>query len=152
MAHIFISCSRKDRGRVAPLVDALVNEGYEVWWFLDIRSGEPFDKKIERKLEQACCVVALWSKNSVESDWVRAESTWAVKNEKFISIRIDDDIKIPLEFTHIHTDSMVGYKTYRDTRAFKKLIADIKKIPGTLPSPEQMLETKPSAQQKEKVQ
>jgi len=49
------------------------------------------------------CVITLWSQHSVGSDWVRAESGWAKDNEKLVSIRIDDKIKLPIRFYNVHT-------------------------------------------------
>jgi len=85
MADIFISYSQKDRPWVKCLVDALSAEGYEVWWDLEIRAGESFDELIESTLEKVSCVVGVWSKNSVKSEWVRAESAWAKDRGLFVS-------------------------------------------------------------------
>jgi len=98
MADIFISYSQQDRHRVEPLVDALTAEGYRVWWDLEIRAGESFDELIETTLKKVRCVITLWSRHSVASKWVRAESAWAYDHGKFVSIRIDEGIELPLKF------------------------------------------------------
>jgi IS30 family transposase len=33
-----------------------------------------FDREIERKLDTALCVIVVWSRHSIESDWVRNEA------------------------------------------------------------------------------
>ena len=134
MADIFISYSQKDRRRVEPLVAALTAEGYRVWWDLEIRAGESFDELIESTLKKAQCVITVWSEHSVVSKWVRAESAWAYDCGKFVSIRIDEDIELPLKFYNVHTRSLVGWTGARGTAAFHDLLADIAKIAG-LPSP-----------------
>jgi len=134
MADIFISYSQKDRRRVEPLVAALTAEGYRVWWDLEIRAGESFDELIESTLKKAQCVITVWSEHSVVSKWVRAESAWAYDCGKFVSIRIDEDIELPLKFYNVHTRSLVGWTGARGTATFHDLLADIAKIVG-LPSP-----------------
>ncbi|WP_089727730.1 SUMF1/EgtB/PvdO family nonheme iron enzyme [Candidatus Thiosymbion oneisti] len=136
MADIFISYSQQDRRRVKPLVDALTAEGYEVWWDLKICAGESFDELIESTLEKVRCVVTVWSQHSVTSEWVRAESAWAKDQGKFVSIRIDGDIKLPLKFYNVHTRSLVGWTGTRDSAAFRDLLAGIAKIGGPPPTPE----------------
>jgi hypothetical protein len=74
MADIFISYARADRDKVRPIAKALEDKGWSVWWDARIRSGEAFDRVIEKALAEARCVIVVWSANSVESDWVRAEA------------------------------------------------------------------------------
>jgi hypothetical protein len=135
MADIFISYSQKDRKRVKPLVDALTAERYEVWWDIDVRSGESFDEAIERNLKRVRCVVTIWSKSSVSSKWVRAESAWAADRNKVVSIRIEDDLDLPVRFYNVQTSRLVGWDGSRDAPAFRKLVKDIRKIAGKPPSP-----------------
>ena len=137
MADIFISYSQKDRAWVKRFVDALTAEGYKVWWDLEIRAGESFDQVIETALEQVRCVVAVWSQHSVKSEWVRAESAWAKDRNRLVSIRIDEDLALPLKFYHVHTESMVGWKGSTSAPAFQKLVADVGKIAGPPPGPAQ---------------
>ncbi len=146
MADIFISYSHKDRAWVKRLVDALTAQEYKVWWDLEIRAGESFDQVIETTLEQVRCVVVVWSQYSVKSEWVRAESAWAKDRNRLVSIRIDEDLALPLKFYHVHTESMVGWKGSRNAPVFHKLVADIRKIAGLPPAPVQSFGAKaPSA-------
>ena len=135
MADIFISYSQKDRTRIKRLVDALKAEGFEVWWDLEIRAGESFDQRIEDTLKQVKCIISVWSRESVKSDWVRAESAWAKDRNRLVSIRIDEDLELPLKFYHVHTRSMMGWEGAREDRAFRELVMDIQKIAGPSPNP-----------------
>lgn len=38
-----------------------------------LETGETFDEKIQSVLVQVKCVIVVWSKESVKSQWVRAE-------------------------------------------------------------------------------
>jgi hypothetical protein len=127
----------KDRAWVKRLVDALTAEGWAVWWDLKIRSGESFDRAIERTLRGVRAVVAVWSKNAVKSEWVRAESAWAKDQDIFVSVRIDDGARLPLKFYHVHTASLADWDGARDDTRFRRLVADIRMIAGPPRSPAQ---------------
>ena len=53
MADIFVSYSRTDKARVAPLVEALEAQGWSVWWDPEITPGDEFDALIGAELEAA---------------------------------------------------------------------------------------------------
>jgi adenylate cyclase len=74
MADIFLSYKRTDRDRVAPIVALLEARGWTVWWDTRIDAGEQWDEVIEREVDAASCVVAIWSVRSVGSRWVRTEA------------------------------------------------------------------------------
>jgi hypothetical protein len=76
MHDIFLSYAGEDRSRAGQLADALGKLGWKVWWDRTILPGKTFDKVIESELSAATCVIVLWSKTSVESQWVRAEARW----------------------------------------------------------------------------
>jgi len=128
MADIFISYAQKDRDRVAPLVEALTAEGYDVWWDLRIRAGESFDELIESTLERVSCVVGVWSKHSVKSEWVRAECAWAKDQRVFVSVRIDEDARLPLKFYNVHTPSLADWAGSRTAENYRSLLRDIQAL------------------------
>jgi formylglycine-generating enzyme required for sulfatase activity len=134
MADVFLSYSQKDRARVKPLFDALTAEGYKVWWDLQIRAGESFDERIESTLEKVSCVVGVWSKDAVRSEWVRAESAWAKDQGIFVSVRIDDDARLPLKFYHVHTTSLAAWNGSPAAAEFRSLVRDIAVLAG-IPKP-----------------
>ena len=49
------------------LANALESEGWTVWWDPKLRAGEHFDDVIEKALNEAKCVIVMWSKRSVQS-------------------------------------------------------------------------------------
>jgi hypothetical protein len=71
---IFISYASADRPRVVPLVDALRQKGWSVWWDRTIPPGKTWDQVIEAALDAARCVIVLWSKESVKAHWVLTEA------------------------------------------------------------------------------
>ena len=74
MPKLFISYAREDQQWVEAFSRALVAAGFEVWRDNAIATGEPFGRVIERAIADANAVVVVWSKDSIESDWVRAEA------------------------------------------------------------------------------
>ncbi|MCZ6683567.1 MAG: toll/interleukin-1 receptor domain-containing protein [Planctomycetota bacterium] len=90
MADIFLSYSSDDRERVIPLVEALTRDGYSVWWDRDIRPGPSFDREIEAAINEAKCIVVLWSASSVDSEWVRNEVEEGVRRGLLVPAVIDD--------------------------------------------------------------
>ena len=53
MSDIFISYSSADRPRVKPLVAALEQHGWSVWWYRSILAGKTWDRVIEEALDSA---------------------------------------------------------------------------------------------------
>lgn len=70
MADIFISYAREDRPRVIPIAKAFEDQGWSVWWDTQIPPGKTFFSVIKEALDAAKCVVVLWSKQSIDSEWV----------------------------------------------------------------------------------
>ena len=83
---IFISYASGDRDRVKPLVDALQQQGWTVWWDRTIRAGEIFDRVIEAAMKDSRCAIVIWSHESVESDWYATKPTRLI-GERFWSRR-----------------------------------------------------------------
>ena len=90
MADIFVSYASEDRDRVEPLVKALETEGWTIWWAPVMHAGPRFDKTIDEALEQCSCVIAVWSQNSVNSDFVIDETTEGRERGILVPLRIDD--------------------------------------------------------------
>lgn len=97
MADVFISYANEDRERAARLAEALGAHGWSVWWDRRIIAGQAFDHAIERELDNAKCVVVLWSQHSVGSEWVKNEAAVAAERGVLVPASIER-VKLPLEF------------------------------------------------------
>jgi len=120
LADIFVSYSRTDKVRVAPLVAALEAEGWSVWWDPEITPGEEFDGLISRELEAARSLVVVWSPLSVESRWVRGEARDAADRGVLVPVRFDG-AKLPIDFRALHTTDLDGWGDDCGSAAFKGL-------------------------------
>jgi hypothetical protein len=97
MADIFISYARHDEPRARQLAEALTARGWEVWWDLHITPGHVFSEVIQHQLEQAPCVIVLWSRASIASEYVRDEATVAKERGALVPALIDA-VRPPLGF------------------------------------------------------
>jgi TolB-like protein/Tfp pilus assembly protein PilF len=88
-ATLFLSYARTDRARAELLADILTNAGYTVWWDALIEGGAQFAASIRQALETADAVIVLWSKNSVDSDWVRDEAALGRDRHRLIPLTLD---------------------------------------------------------------
>ena len=100
MAQVFLSYSREDLDRVKPLVTALEAEGLTVWWDRELTPGESFAEAIDREIQEADCVVVIWSINSVNSQWVKNEALEGMDRSVLVPILLDE-IRIPVAFKQL---------------------------------------------------
>ena len=91
MSDVFVSYKAEDRARVRPLVDALEADGLSVWWDAHIGGGDEWRETIARHLDDARCVIVVWSKRSVgpEGRFVRDEAARSLKRGAYLPVRID---------------------------------------------------------------
>ncbi len=85
MAKIFISYARKDKDEVYPVLEFLEKNGYECW--IDkygIESGDQFKKVIITAINQCEVFLYMLSGNSVNSEWVEKEYSYAKRKSKRI--------------------------------------------------------------------
>ena len=88
-SRIFLSYARVDRPQVALIATALEAEGFEVWWDALIEGGSAFSKAIAAALEASTVVIVVWSKTSIDSDWVLDEAMHARERKKLIPVTLD---------------------------------------------------------------
>ena len=129
MTTVFISYAREDRDRVGKLAGALEALGWSVWWDPRIKAGQSFDLVIERELDTAQCVVVLWSRQSVLSEWVKNEASAAADRGVLIPALIDE-IKPPLEFRRKQAADLIGWAGDPSHPGFKGLCEAISSTVG----------------------
>ena len=88
-ATIFLSYAHADKAKAQRIASALERSGYIVWWDALIEGGSRFAKSIDEALDKADAVVVLWSKNSIESDWVKDEASHARDRQRLVPISLD---------------------------------------------------------------
>jgi hypothetical protein len=139
MDEIFISYKSSDKARVKVLVEALEREGWSVWWDREIPPGKAFDQVIEEALNAAKCVIVVWSKGSVVSDWVKTEASEGARRGVLVPVLIDD-VKIPLEFRRIQAAWLVDWQGTLPHPGFEQLTEAVAAILGHHPTPSRAFE------------
>jgi len=130
MADIFISYASDDRSRVEPLAKALADQGWSVWWDRTIPPGKTFDQVIQEAITAAKCVVVLWSKQSIISDWVKEEATIGKRRQILVPAKIDA-VDPPLGFGMIQAADLVDWQTDKSHSGFLSLLSAISEIVGS---------------------
>jgi membrane-associated phospholipid phosphatase len=90
MADIFLSYSRADLERARRVEQALETCGFTVFWDRELIPGGAFRLALARELEDADCVIVLWSHTSITSEWVIDEAEAGRRNGRLLSVIIDD--------------------------------------------------------------
>src|SRR5262245_31378786 len=115
MADIFISYSKVDHALALKLSAFLEAEGWTVWWDTSLGAADLYRDEIMKQLVSARAVIAIWTPNSIRSDWVRAEAGAAKKDGKLIPVKTADVAyaDIPLPFGEMHTENLESRELIR---------------------------------------
>ena len=124
MADIFISYAREDADRAEVIAEVLTARGYTVFWDSDLRAGQSFRQQLDHEIQRAECVIVLWSRAALESDWVEAEALFAFDNGKLFSV-ILHVIDLPLPFASRQANHLVGWRGSRQNASLLEMIDDV---------------------------
>jgi hypothetical protein len=115
MADIFISYSKADHALALKLSAFLEAEGWSVWWDKSLGAADLYRDEIMKQLALARAVIAIWTPNSIRSDWVRAEAGTAKNEGKLIPVKTTDVAyaDIPLPFGEMHTENLEASQLIR---------------------------------------
>jgi len=146
MADIFISYARQDLERVRPIVRLIEGAGWSVFWDRTIPAGNTWRQYIGKALDEAKCVIVVWSRSSVASKFVQEEADDGSEREILIPVIIED-VRPPLGFRSIQHEDLSDWKGDFDHPRARSLIKAIKGYAG---NPQKGL-VEPSAKPKVEV-
>jgi predicted ATP-binding protein involved in virulence len=133
---VFLSYSSEDREIAAILASALESQGISVSWDHSIPVGAVWDDFLQAQLANSACVMVLWSRRSVESEWVRVEAEEALRRGLLIPVLIED-VQIPFPFMRVQAASLIGWKETEDVKnhpGFAGLLAAVRHSVEIAPS------------------
>ena len=127
VSDVFLSYNREDQAIAQRFAQGFEREGLSVWWMPTLRSGETYDSATEKALRQAASVAVLWSRRSVESQWVRAEATIASRTGKLVPAMIDACDR-PVAFELTQTADLTHWKGDASDPVWRAYVADVRGV------------------------
>jgi len=119
-ATLFLSYARADEAFARKVASALEQAGYTIWWDALIEGGAAFGRSIAEALESADAVLVLWSKTSIDSDWVKDEAAQGRDRHRLIPLAIDGTPP-PLGFRQYQTIDLSHWNGRRTAPQFASL-------------------------------
>jgi TolB-like protein len=135
---IFLSYNREDQAAARRFAEAFKAQGLDVWWDSALRSGETYDQVTEKALREAKAVVVLWSKKSVQSNWVRAEASIGQEHKHLAPVKIEA-CDLPVMFRLVQTAELSHWKGEAKDPAWLAFLSDVRRLvesDGLAPSSE----------------
>jgi TIR domain-containing protein len=93
MSQVFVSYAGEDREAALRIVKAIGEAGLEVWHYDAILPGESFSEQVQRELEDAQCVVVIWSEAAARSRFLQEEVHRAIQawsSDRLVLVALDD--------------------------------------------------------------
>jgi hypothetical protein len=138
MADIFLSYAREDETRARTLASALGSRGWSIFWDRRIPHGRNFRKHIDDQLDSARCIVVLWSKASLVSQFVLDEATEGLNDGRLVPALIEA-VRQPLGFRGLQAANLADWSSAETPHdEFDRLVSSIGEIvpppPPTVPA------------------
>jgi hypothetical protein len=123
---VFVSYSHADKVRVGLLVDQLKTR-FNVFWDDQLEPGNVWRHALADKLNQARCVLALWTKHLDESSFVTSEVERASRRGVLLPVKLDPDAYVPLGFDRWQHLDLSGWPG-QGTRGLAPLFERIRRL------------------------
>ena len=108
MTEVFLSYNKADR----PVVEAIAHElqelGVDVWWDHELLGGEDYRNRISDILGRVRVAIVIWSRRSVESQWVISEAAAAREMKVLVPVTMDGH-QPPIDFRALHTTDLAAW-------------------------------------------
>jgi len=137
MADVFVSYKKSDADRVRPLVQHLRDAGLDVWWDEGIQPSTSWRGEIAKQLNAAKCVVAVWTKDSVDHEqgaWVMEEATHGQARKILAPVRLDI-VAPPLGFGETQYADLAAWSGAASDPRFQHFLGIVQAIVKSQPIP-----------------
>lgn len=137
MSDIFISYASEDTDFARRLAGAFEGEGWSVWWDKQIPPGMDYAQVIEAAVNEARCVVVLWSQHSIGSRWVHTEAAAGADRDIVATVIVDDTPgeSIPFEFRRLQAGNLKDWRAGTAHAGFDLLADRVRSILKEPPRP-----------------
>jgi hypothetical protein len=123
--YIFVSYSHRDTQRVYPILDALYDRKYRIWYDESCENGSDFRDELRQKIKGSSAMILFVSKSSMESPFCGMEIIVARENDKRIyPIYMDDADVVPPAFSILLSNTHHGTIENKE-RLIKSLVRDL---------------------------
>jgi hypothetical protein len=126
MADIFLSYAREDELRARAVAVELESCGWSVFWDRRIPHGQDFTTHLQQQLDEARCIVVLWSQASVASRFVRDEASEGLDG-RLVPVFIEAT-RQPLGFRQLQAAELGNWQGARPHVEFDRLVDSIAAI------------------------
>ncbi len=129
MPQVFISYSQKDTDIARKLAKDLEKAGFDVWWDIsDLKGGDAWIRAIQAALKASKYCLVILSPNSVESEWVEKEYTYAIGLGLKIIPILYKTCEVPMALANIQ---YIDFRGNKYDRGLKKLLTVLEAPPDT---------------------
>jgi hypothetical protein len=117
---VFLSYGRSTRPAVSAVAEALMLDGYDVWWDDELPVHRDYTSVIGEQISACVAVVVVWSPAAAESDWVRSEAELGRQQHKLVQILIED-AAVPMPFGQLQYADLRGWHGDRNHPQWRKV-------------------------------
>jgi len=144
MADVFISYASAEKDKARLIAESLEAAGFSVWWDRALKPGETFDKVIQREIEAAKAIIVLWTRTSVESQWVREEADVGRKREALVPILMEA-VEPPIGFGRVQAANLADWDGDPKAHDWEEVVECVQKLVGRAAQPGWQRKRAPSA-------
>lgn len=94
--YIFVSYAHKDSDRVLPIISALQDRGFRVWYYSEKNPNADFQEIIAQHLDGCSSFLAIISQNALDSFQCRQEINFVIELKKEPAVVYLEDVKMSL--------------------------------------------------------
>lgn len=122
--YLFISYSHRDTKKVYPILDALHEKKYRIWYDESCENGNDFRDELRHRIEDAEAVILFVSKHSMASPFCGMEIIVARENGKRLYPIYLDNVEVPPAFEILLANTHHGTAENID-RLVRSLVRDL---------------------------
>jgi hypothetical protein len=101
--------------------------------------GQHWEKELHDKLKNCRAVVVIWTRTSINSEWVHLEASAGLEIDALVPLQLEkfEIAQIPSKFKHIHASDLTawaGNSTYSELDSAVRALQEIMSRPPSAPN------------------